>query len=141
MTLILSATFLAPGFGWQLAGGVMGDALAMRDHGTQGHTLPMHEMGDHPSANHDMSGHHAHAMATTAHDAPCTDCDHGDQAPCAVQHHHCCPGHVLGHLASSVALGHGVLPIGAFLAVDRDTSEFSSRSPEGLERPPKSAFA
>ena len=54
--------------------------------------------------------------------------------------HHCCPGHVLGHLLGGVGGSlsvplvdpHGPVPSG-------DASRFSSRVPDGLERPPRAA--
>lgn len=123
LMLILTATFLAPGFGWQFAGGTMKDAQA--------------------SAVHDMAEHgmHMHADAQDAgHGMSCVDCDSDDHEPCGDLQHRCCPGHVLGHLASGLPAIHIVQPIVSALAVDRDPSRFSSRIPEGLERPPRLAF-
>lgn len=121
--LILSATFLAPGFGWQFAGGTMNDVQA--------------------SAAHDMAEHGMHMRADaqdSGHSMPCADCDSGNHGPCGEMQHHCCPGHVLGHLASGLPVIHIAQPTVSALAVDRDPSRFSSRIPEGLERPPRPAF-
>ncbi|MCK6412695.1 MAG: hypothetical protein L6Q55_09765 [Azonexus sp.] len=54
--------------------------------------------------------------------------------------HHCCPGHVLGHLLGGIGeAGSLALPQGGSLPFSRDSGSFTSRIPEGLERPPRLA--
>ena len=119
LAIVLALTVLAPGFGWQSAGGLVGEAQA-------------------------ASAENAHAMLHGG-EADCADCaEHAAHAgdDCGERHHHCCPGHILGHLPGQVA-GNLMLPLPARddLAVDRNNRRFSSRFPDGLERPPRVAGA
>lgn len=66
--------------------------------------------------------------------------DHHEAAQTGESGHRCCPGHVLGHLLGGV--GGSLLlqaPPAERLAVDRADRPFSSRVPDGLERPPRRA--
>ena len=114
---IMLATVLAPGFGWEAAGGAeahdLSALVAMAD-AHDGHA--MHD--GHPS-------HQADAAA-----ADCQDVSH-----------HCCPGHVLGHLSGCLNGGLSLPQAAADVAVDGVDPRFSSRIPEGLERPPRAVAA
>lgn len=121
---VMLLTVFSPGFGWELVEGVAPHA--------------------HPVAAemHEHDGHMAHdVMPGDSHAADeCSGCDVLVAGDCGEQLHHCCPGHVLGHLpgsfyAASVAFA---APGNAF-ALDGAASRFSSRIPEGLERPPRAA--
>ena len=86
----------------------------------------------------------AESMAAHEHASPAAHQAHGDDhhAPaadgCASTQHHCCPGHQLGHLQGGIvdALR---LPMPAQTAdlSGNIVSRFTSRVPEGLERPPR----
>jgi hypothetical protein len=93
---------------------------------------------------------HAHAGEAVAHDADGEACHghHGDAAEhpgTAADGHadhgnHCCPGHVLGHMFGSVpGIVTAHLPSAPALVAAAPDARFSSRIPEGLERPPKAA--
>ncbi|WP_306603279.1 hypothetical protein [Azonexus sp.] len=125
MLLVMLTTVLAPGFGWEVAGGVAAAHAETVDHSS-------HDVHDH----HAVPVQHAHAP-----DAACDGCA-GHEAPCDDLQHHCCPGHVLSHFSAALhAAPSFLLPVSRFSAVDRSNRRFSSRVPEGLERPPRSAFA
>lgn len=116
--LVLLATLFSPTFGWEAAAG-------MAAHG------------------HDASAsaHEAHHGDAAAHDVAGGDSCHGhDQAAGGDPEHHCCPGHIFGHLTGGLgaALQLPVLPAGKSV-VDGTQQRFSSRIPEGLERPPRPA--
>lgn len=121
LLLVMLATVFAPGFGWE--------ALE----GSTPHTevvvvsLAAAETGD-------CHGHHQMAADghQTTHEAP--------PAAGGEVSHHCCPGHVLGHLPAGVSTTLVLAsPQGDRLTVDRAARAFSSRIPEGLERPPRVA--
>ncbi|WP_139326324.1 hypothetical protein [Azonexus hydrophilus] len=115
LALIMLITVLAPGFGWESAGGMMGQAIAA------------------PAAMDD----HSHSA-----DAACDGCGDHAAGECVELHHHCCPGHILGHLPGHVAGALALpLPSAGNPAVDRGDRQFSSRVPDGLERPPRSVSA
>jgi hypothetical protein len=128
MLLVMLTTVLAPGFGWEVAGGM-----------TAAHA----ETAD--RASHDVHDHHA-APTQPVHESAsvgdeCAGCA-GHESPCDDLQHYCCPGHVLSHFSATL---HGIpsflLPISRSATVDRSNRRFSSRVPEGLERPPRSVFA
>lgn len=122
LALIMLITVLAPGFGWESAGGMMGQAIAA------------------PAA---MDEHqHGHPAAAADAEAPCDGCgDHADD-DCVELHHHCCPGYILGHLPGHLANVPALpVPLAGNAAVDRSDRRFSSRVPDGLERPPRSVAA
>ena len=84
---------------------------------------------------------HEHAVHAHADAASVGVHDHCDaDEPVADSAQHCCPGHVLGHLLAGLGGEISWLPKReAMRAVDRDNSRFSTRIPEGLERPPRAA--
>ncbi len=113
--LVLLATVFSPSFGWEAA-----ESMAAHEHAS-------------PAA------HQAHG--DDHHAAPAADCDGCPQHEadgCATTQHHCCPGHQLGHLPGGIvdALR---LPMPAQTAdlSGNIVSRFTSRVPEGLERPPR----
>ena len=114
--LVLLATVFSPTFGWESTAG-----MSSHDHSA----LP--DEAHHDAASHDVAdseGCHGHDQAAGSGDIE----------------HHCCPGHVFGHLTGG--LGAALqLPLspGGKAAVDGTQQRFSSRSPDGLERPPKAA--
>lgn len=117
LVLILLLTVLAPGFGWQAAGGMPAEVAAVD---------MQHE--------HAADGHDAHAM----HEMPCDDCGtHAAGDDCADTLHHCCPGYILGHLAVQHIAPMPVLSPGTASLLERGDREFASRVPAGLERPPR----
>lgn len=113
LLLVMLATVFSPSFGWEAA-----QAVAEHEH----------------SAMAADADHHA------AHDALCggNGCGEQDAAPCADSQHHCCPGHQLGHLPGGVAAAQllQMPPVTQLIGGDIDT-RFSTRVPEGLERPPR----
>lgn len=115
LLLIMLATVFSPSFGWEAV-----QAVAEHEHSAM-------------AADVD---HHA------AHDTLCTGsgCDVQGEAPCADSQHHCCPGHQLGHLPGGVTAAQVLgLPLVLRLIGGDSDARFSSRVPEGLERPPRSA--
>jgi hypothetical protein len=116
LIMIMLLTVFSPSFGWESAGG-----------------MAAHE---HPAAladGHDHHGHDAHGDAGPGH------ADHA-QAACDDGQHHCCPGHVLGHLPAGLTAGLSLpTPDGDNALVDARQRSFSSRIPDGLERPPRAA--
>lgn len=115
LLLVMLATVFAPSFGWQVAQGMA-----------------------------------AHDVSPAAHDAAhAHDHDHGASAPQAAEHdacaeggHHSCPGHFFGHLIGGTADAFlpAIAGAGAAVLIGRQT-RFSSRVPEGLERPPRASAA
>lgn len=98
-----------------------------------------------------MHESHDHAAMAEPHgqqDGPCVDCpEHAAAGDMALHDdcdrdvdHHCCPGHVLGHLAGALGAMPAALPTaGSSSTLDRSVRRFSSRSVDGLERPPRAA--
>lgn len=112
LVMVMLLTVLSPKFGWE-------SVSAAQAH--------IHTAG---VAYDEMAGHETHD-GCHQHDAAVND-DMGD--------HHCCPGHVLGHLLGGVGAS-ADLPQASkdsMLPNGREV-HFSSRPPEGLERPPRVA--
>lgn len=120
LLLVMLATVFSPSFGWQAVQG-----MAAHDDGGAMHAVVAE------------AEHHAAAEA-----AACDTCPDHDPLACGEARHHCCPGHVLGHLPGSLA---GIFPLavpdGSNPAVDGGSDRFSTRPPEGLERPPRFSAA
>ena len=131
LLVAMLVTVLAPGFAWQVAGGV--DAAMLAEHAPHGE--PAHDAHHHG----DLPGMADRLAAVDA----CAGCDEATGENCGDAHcveslHHCCPGHVFSHLSASFLLaGQTLFPVGAHLAVDRENRRFSTRVPEGIERPPR----
>ena len=104
--------------------------------------LPLAYAAEAAPAMHHAVAAAGHAM-TMAHDAAddCGGCP-GEQAPtpCDDAQHLCCPGHLPGYPPAVVGNAPAV-PLGTPLIADRRLDDFSSRVPEGLERPPRSVTA
>lgn len=116
LLLVMLSTVFSPSFGWEMV-----DAAAPHEHGAL-------SVGVEEHSGHD--GHSGHA-AVAAHD---------DQAACDDQDHHCCPGHVLGHLPGGLGTsGLAVMATADSFALDGHADRFASRVPDGLERPPRAA--
>ena len=112
LVVVLLLTVLSPKFGWESVG-----AVASHAHAAEAVVQADHE---------GMADCHEHM---------------GDQDGVAeMGDHHCCPGHVLGHLLGGVGGGLSLPAVGhdAALPLARD-DRFSSCVPEGLERPPRLA--
>jgi hypothetical protein len=124
LLLVMLATVFSPSFGWQAAQGV-----ATHDEGPAMH------------ASHDAhAGHEGHAEP--GHDTCASDCAEHAQEPCADTRHHCCPGFILGHLlGGTVDSLMPAIPTGSSLVLIGRDAPFSSRVPEGLERPPRASAA
>lgn len=112
LVVVLLLTVLSPKFGWESVGAAESHAHAAEAMVQAGHE-GMADCHEHPAAQNGMA-------------------DSGD--------HHCCPGHVLGHLLGGVgsALSLPAMADDAALPPAGD-DRFSSRLPEGLERPPRLA--
>lgn len=135
LLVVLLATVLAPGFAWQMLGG-MDQAMLEEKEAASGHHHAAY-------ADHDSDGmlHLVHGDETRL-GTDCGACDGLASEDCDDLQHHCCPGHVLGHLSASfLANGQVVFPALVQLAVDRENRRFSTRIPEGIERPPRSFSA
>lgn len=118
LIMIMLLTVFSPSFGWESAGG-----MAAHEH-------PAALADEH---GHDHHGHDAHG------DAGPVDADHA-QPVCGDGQHHCCPGHVLGHMPGGLTAGLSLpTPDGDNAPVDARQGSFSSRIPDGLERPPRVA--
>lgn len=121
LLMVMLATVFAPGFGWQALEGGSGHEIAL----AAGEPQVIADEAD-------CHGHHAAHAATGEH----------DEAPAGGNDlsHHCCPGHVLGHLLAG--LSGSALPMppqdGA-ARIEGAGWAFSPRIPEGLERPPRVA--
>ena len=117
--LVLLATVFSPSFGWEAA-----DGMAAHEHASPA----MHETHD--------DDHHA-ALA-----ADCDGCPQHEADGCATTQHHCCPGHQLGHLQGGIVDAlHLSLPAQSADLSGNLVSRFSSRVPEGFERPPRLSAA
>ena len=114
MVVVMLLTVFSPKFGWESAGAVVNHAHAAE-------AMPADEA---QAAAHGDCHEHAAVTSEVA--------DAGD--------HHCCPGHVLGHLLGGVGgnLELPALDAGALMPRGLDI-RFSSRTPDGLERPPRTA--
>ncbi|KAB2918553.1 MAG: hypothetical protein F9K30_17755 [Dechloromonas sp.] len=132
LLLVMLATVFSPSFGWEVAQGMAAhDQPALGNGSHEGHDA------DHGHAGHDSHAQHHDA---TRHDACGSACSAQDS--CADTRHHCCPGHVLGHLlggtgerlAAVIVAGASVVPVACAAC-------FSSRIPDGLERPPRASAA
>ena len=120
MLLVILTTVFSPSFGWEAAEG-----LATHEHATM--AGPEVDSNEHAA----MDPHLAAA-------ADCDGCPGHESAGCAETQHHCCPGHQLGHLQGGIADGLQLpLPISTASLSDNAASRFTSRVPEGLERPPR----
>lgn len=125
LLLVMLTTVFSPTFGWDAV-----QVMAAHDE-----SAPMHgKQVDH--AAHDGHAQHDAAM----HDGCGSECAGGDS--CADNRHHCCPGHVLGHLLGGTSdnLAAAITAGSSVMLVGRDAN-FSSRVPEGLERPPRASAA
>ena len=86
--------------------------------------------------------HAVEAMAHAGHElaADCPSHALGHEGMSDAGDHHCCPGHVLGHLLGGVGDGFSLPAMATSSALlPGGEDRFSSRTPEGLERPPRSA--
>lgn len=124
LLLLMLATVLSPSFGWQAAQG-----------------MATHDQGPAMHASHDAhAGHDGHAAQ--GHDSCASDCAGHAQEPCAETRHHCCPGFILGHLlAGTVDNLMPAIPAGSSAVLIGRDAHFSSRVPDGLERPPRTSAA
>lgn len=129
---VMLATVFSPSFGWELVEGGVPHV-----HVEQGADVDDHH-----------AGHHDHGLPSTSMDAAsalhaaddCSGCGDLTAGDCSDAQHHCCPGHVLGHLPASLrAVGVFVLALNDSFALDGAAARFSTRIPEGLERPPRAA--
>lgn len=154
---VMLATILAPGFGWDAAGGLHAHgtlALAAEaEHPHETHAVAheaahhsAHQAGHHP-AHHDDHAAHAPQAADAGHEPAALQAFGSHHAAadgaadCQDSLHHCCPGHVLGHLSGCLN-GDLKLPLlTAIFAVDGMDARFSTRIPDGLERPPRPSAA
>lgn len=126
LLLVMLSTVFSPSFGWEIV-----DGVAPHEHGVASAGGEEHSGSD---------GHGMHA-AVAGHDDQ-AGCDQAacDQAACDEQDHHCCPGHILGHLPGGLgASGMAVMAMADSFALDGHADRFASRVPEGLERPPRAA--
>ena len=117
MLFVMLVTVFAPSFGWEAVSA------------TGGHEEVVAVAQD---VHMDHESHESHA--------DCAGCDSHAAAPCDDLRHHCCPGHVLGHMSGGISsVSTPVVPVLRVFAVDGQPDRFSSRVPEGLERPPRFA--
>lgn len=111
LVMVMLLTVLSPKFGWESASAAEAHVHA---------AAVAHE-----SVEGDCHEHLAVEDVTLADDM-------GD--------HHCCPGHVLSHLLGGVGFSTDFPALGKASALPGSRAVvFSSRVPEGLERPPRSA--
>lgn len=119
LLLVMLATVFSPSFGWEAVQG-------METHDDMGGMHEMHALHEAPVAHDDCDG-------CPGHEAP---------ADCADTLHHCCPGHVLGHMPAGIGERFALaLPESGKAVLDGQEHRFSSRIPEGLERPPRARSA
>jgi hypothetical protein len=129
---VMLATVFSPSFGWELVEGAVPHAHSEQAADGEEHHADHH---DHGLASTSM--HAANALHAADDCSGCGDLTAGD---CSDGQHHCCPGHVLGHLPASLrAVGVFVLALNDSFALDGAAARFSTRIPEGLERPPRAA--
>ena len=121
---VMLATVFSPSFGWEMLEG-------MTPHDASATLGDMHhapQQAEESCHGHAMKGD---ALASDTHASSPADGD---------LQHHCCPGHVLGHLQAGLGQGLALpLPRAGRATVDRAETAFSSRAPDGLERPPRHA--
>ena len=123
LAFVLALTVLAPGFGWEMAGEAAGHARNETAHALK------HAAGD---------AHEACALHDGGHASEHAGCATPEQ--CASTQHHCCPGHTLGHVPVYLAAAPKLSLLTVTQAMIRaDAAVFTSRVPQGLERPPKHA--
>ena len=117
MLFVMMLTVFSPSFGWEAV------SAMSAHHG--------------PAVTH--AGHDGHDQHG-GHDSACPGCDDHAAAACEEQLHHCCPGHVLGHLPAGIGDANAltIMP-GGVTAASGPPDRYSSHSPEALERPPRSA--
>jgi len=116
LLLVMLATVFSPSFGWEAVQGM--------------------------EAHDDMAAMQVHDGGALAADEACSDCPGHEHDSCPDTLHHCCPGHVLGHLPGSIADGLSLaVPSDGSAAVDAAKNRFSTRTPDGLERPPRASAA
>ena len=130
LVFILTLTFIAPSFAWDAM-----EAVVMHDTVSMDHS----EMAQSDS----MQGPAEPCMHPDCHDGMDEAIGMTQDEPCPENHHHCCPGHQLGHLHGAVlAAGmSNLLMVGSdFPALSRETL-FRTRVPAGLERPPRFSIA
>ncbi len=132
---VMLATVLSPTYAWASLEGMAPHAHhAAAEAGHEAHhaadAVAGHEgCGGHEMAAHAVGGHGDVAAGSQLPEQATTDVSD-----------HCCPGHIFGHLFG--ALNGALLPdlsSAADAALVIASSTFSSRTPEGLERPPRSA--
>ena len=125
LLLVMLTTVFSPTFGWEAA-----------------QVMAAHDESPAMYGNHDdYESHDGHGQHDAAkHDGCGSECAGGDA--CADARHHCCPGHVLGHLIGGTSdnLAPAIAAGSAAMLVGRD-AHFSSRVPDGLERPPRASAA
>lgn len=123
LIMIMLLTVFSPSFGWESAGGMA----------AHGHSAAMADEHDHHDGGRDHPGHETHGEE-------CPGCGEHAQPACDDAQHHCCPGHVLGHMPGGLAAGLSLpTPDAGNATVDAPQRPFSSRIPDGLERPPRVA--
>lgn len=127
------ATFLSPTLG----------AEALAPAAARGNGMAHHGVAEAAAGMALYEGYQLVAMTPENAPADCDGCpDHHDEPNCAETEHHCCPGSVLGHLPGNLSASIAfALPDSGSFAVDRKNARFSTRTPEGLERPPRAATA
>lgn len=126
LLLVMLATVFSPSFGWDAVQSMAGHA-----HDEMSATDAEHA-GHHPDAEQPV------AVQLAGEDDDCGGCAGHDAAACGDTMHHCCPGHVLGHLPAGVGRSLALMPAPGrdFLPVDA-VDRYASRIPDGLERPPR----
>ena len=131
LLLVMLATVLSPSFAWEAAQGMAAHEQPAAGHGS-------HERHD---AHHGLEGHDSLVYHdATLHDGCGSAC--AGQDSCADTRHHCCPGYVLGHLLGGTGerLATAIIVGAMDVPVVRE-AHFSSRIPDGLERPPRASAA
>lgn len=123
LVVVMLLTVLSPKFGWDSLG-------AMSAHV---HAAGMSADGERRGGQDAAHDHGHETMADChGHRRSGAEVDSGD--------HHCCPGHVLGHLLGGLGAQIGVPSIvPAAVMPEGIAKRYSSRIPEGLERPPRTA--
>ncbi len=122
---VMLAGFLTPTFGWEMV-----SAAAPHDHAA----VAEHHHGD--QGAHD-------SLQRTHHDQDCAPQHHaaGDDGQGQPGHHHCCAGHVFGHLIGLTADATLPAAAGKDVRPPAIAARYLSPIPLGLERPPRSFSA